>query len=539
MKQFLFVILSLLFTCSYAQNLQVNFGELIPTDRTAFILDAGIAGGKLFVVEQQKKFILLKFYNPTTMKFITSKVVQQNNCKGIKDCISDDFGYVKTLFMKDNVIMLFETYEKSSKQSILFAQKITNEGNFDGKLVIIDKIAAESRRNSGSFLTWFSEDSTKFLIIQNPPYDKYQGEKFLFKVYNSKLENLSNFSAALPYKDKNVSVSDYYLANDGTVYMLVRVSKEKGEKEKGQDLSFYSIFAFKGDGSSSEFLVKIPDKDIETIALRLDNKNNKVICSGLYSDISKGFTGKKIDGIFYLRVNIEKKELEATGFKQIDNSVLAAILDVKEEKIDKKGKVAGASKNFEIRDIISKSDGTTTLITEYRDLIITTHTTTNSNGMTTTTTTYHYYRKNIFIINIAQDGTILSFIDIPKYQYSVNDGGKFLSFLLFQKDDRIIFIYNDNVENMSSSVKSIKDVKRMVNLSKANVVAVEINKDGTYTKKEIYNLATKKIAMIPERGIRIGNGNYIVPIQQAPGKITCSCAVMFSKLKSGIAKIVL
>ena len=537
MLRSIILLATLLFSLTLSsQNLKVNFGELFPTHRSANILNAGVLGDKLIVVVSEKDYILMKFYDSSSMKLITSKVIQQKNCKGIKDCIDDDFDYLMTMFSKENMIMFFNSYEKTSKQNVLFAQKFDKQGNFDGKLVIIDKIAAESRRNSGSFMLWQSNDSSKFIVIQNPPYEKYQGEQFNFKVYNTKLDNLSNFGASLPYKDKDVYVSDFRLGNDGKIYLLVNITKE--DKERGEDRSFYSILSTDGKSPSfSEFQIKLPEKDIESIALRLDDKNNKIICAGLYSDISKGYTGKTVDGLFYLKVDIEMNAVEATSFKKIDASVMAAILDIKESKVQKKSRAASASKNFEIMDIIPKKDGSSTMITEYRRLVITTTTTTNSSGQTTTTTTYHYYRKNIFVINIGADGSILSFTDIPKDQQSVNDGGKFLSFMLFQKDDKIILVYIDHPENLSPSVKSIKDAKMMSRVGKSVVVAVELNKDGSYTKQKVYDIAEKKTALIPERAIKISNGKYIIPIEKVPSSISCSCITMFSKLKAGIMKI--
>jgi hypothetical protein len=540
MRSFVIFALTLVMAGTQAQNLKVNFGQLLPSDRRTEMLDAGIMGDKIFVIEKEKKTLSIKFYNASNLKFLSSKIIQQNNCKGSNDCISNDFGYEKTIWMKDNILMVFSSFERSSKQNTLFVQKINAKGNFEVKFTIIDKIQTESRRNTGSFRAWQSQDSTKFMVIQIPPYEKYNNEKFGFKVYNSNLDNISNFSVSLPYKDKNVSVSDYYLGNDGTIYMLVHVEKEKQDREKGQDLSFYSILTLKGkDGALSEYVLKLPNRDIETVALRLDDKTNKIICCGLYSDITKGYSGNKIDGLFYLKVDVNNKGSEISGFKSIDNSVLAEILDVKEEKIDKKAKAASASKNFEIMDILPMKDGTTKLITEYRLLTIVSVTSCDGKGNCTTTYEYHYYRKNIFVISIDKDGTILNFTDIPKYQHTVNDGGRFSSFLLCQKDDRIYFLFNDNPLNLNVNIKSIKDVKMMSRVNKACVVSVQLNKDGSYTKQKVYDVSDKKIAMLPESGIKISEGQYIIPIQQAPKGFNCACLRIFSKAKTGISKIVL
>lgn len=541
MKSFLIFALTFLMVSIQvqSQNIEVRFGALLPSDRRSVVLDAGVVGEKMFVIERQNKNLCLKIYDPSSLNFLSSKIIQKSSCKGISDCVPTKFSLEKTIFMKDNFLMLFNSYDKTTKQNVLMAQKITSEGKFEGDLTIVDKIDAKNRFNAGSYMTWQSEDSSKFLVVQNPPYEKYNDEKFTFKVYDSELTNLSNFSVSLPYKDKNVSVVDYYLSNTGDIYMLVNVLKE--EKVKGEDRSFYSILSLDGkDGTLSEYDLKLDNKDIEDVALRIDEKTKKVICSGLYSDISKGYTGKKIDGLFYLRLDITKKTIDAKGFKAIDNSVIAAILDISEKKVDKKSKASAESKYFEIMDVIPMKDSTTRLITEYRKLVIVTTTTCDGKGACHTTTNYHYYRKNIFVITIGHDGSIKSFTDIPKYQHTVNDGGKFSSFVICQKGDRMYFLFNDNVENLNESVTSIKDVKPMVRLGKACLVACELNKDGTYTKEKVYDIAEKKIVMMPESAIKVADGEYVIPIQQAPPKgFSCSCITMFSKMKTGIAKITL
>ncbi len=528
MRTIIIILLALTIGNSHAQKLKVSFGELLPSKKGTKMLDAGIVGDKLFVVESCLWNVSIKFYSTSNYKLLSTKIIRQKTCaKGVKDCINNDFSYEKTIFLKDQVIMLFSSFERKLKQYTLFAQKINNDGSFDGKLTIIDKIDSKNRNNAGSFLTWQSKDSSKFMIIQNPPFEKYKGEKFAFKVYDSKLENLSNYSIALPYKDKNVSISDYFLGNDGTIYMLVDIIKE--DKERGQDRSFYSILSLKGkDGELSEFDLKLTGKDIENAALRLDEDNNKVICSGLYSDISSGYTGKKIDGLFFLNIDMIKKEIVSKGFKSIENSVIAAILDISEKKVEKKSNASSASKYFEIMDVIPLSDGSNRIITEYRQLKVVSSRTCDANGKNCRiTTTNHYYRKNIFVITLDKDGTITSFTDIPKYQHSVEDNGMFSSFLLVKKDDRTFFIYNDNPMNLN--VKSIKDMKQMNNVNKACVVAVELNKDGSYTKEKIYDVAEKKNVMLLESGIEISKGQYIVSVMQARR--------MFSKLKMGIAKV--
>jgi hypothetical protein len=416
----------------------------------------------------------------------------------------------------------------------LYAQKINTSGKFDGKLQLIDEIDAKSRSNSGSFMIWPSEDSSKFVIIDNPPFEKYNGEKFGFKIYDGNLTNTFNFSASLPYKDKNLSLLDYYIGNDSKIHLLSVIELDRKQKKAGKASRFYSMFTINPtDKSVSEYKIDLPSRSIEDASIKLDNKNNKFICCGFYSDLKPNAKeGKDIDGFYYLRVDIATKKVDAQGTRKIDKEMIGQLINKKKVKEQQ-----GISKSFDIQEIEPLSDGSTILIAENRRDIVSTHTTCNANGGCTTTTNYYYYRDNIFVINIAPDGSVKSLIDIPKRQVSANDGGKFLSFFTFRKNDRLIFIYNDNPINLTTKIKTIKDVKTMSNTAGAVAVAAEINKDGSYSKIKLMNNAYKKLALMPESAIKIGDGQYICPTMVPPASCSLACFGMFSKTKLGIAKI--
>lgn len=438
--------------------------------------------------------------------------------------------------MKDAILLFFQTYDKKADQRLLFVQKVDLKGNFSGKLVQIDQIDTK-KRSEGSFNVWQSEDSTKFMVINNPPFEKYNNEKFGFKVYNTSLKNLNNLSITLPYKDKNLSVIDYYLGNDSKIYLLTRIDLDKVQKVKGQAPFFFSILSINPQTSAlSEFKVNMPSKNIEDIVLRLDKDSKVITCSGFYSDLkAKEYVGKDIDGFFYMSIDAATQQIITKGFKAIDKAMIAELMDVK--NVDKMKDGAGISNNFEIRYLKKKSDGTTTLIAEYRKLIVTSTTSCSQNGGCTTSYTYHYYRENIFVVNIGVDGSVLSFIDIPKKQITVNDGGMFSSFMTFEKGDNIYLIFNDSPDNLDASIRTLKDIKPMPRVNKACLVAVGINKDGSYTKTKIHDNLTKKLISMPESGMEVGRGEYIIPAQEPMGSCVCACTVMFKKILKGFIKI--
>ena len=196
--------------------------------------------------------------------------------------------------------------------------------------------------------------------------------------------------------------------------------------------------------------------------------------------------------------------------------------------------------------MIYKYDGSITVLAEYRDFYITTYTTCNSQGGCTTRYIYHYIRNNVFVINISPEGEVLSMIDIPKYQHTTDDGGQYSSFCTYRKDDRIIIIYNDNPKNLSPEVKTIRDCKPMSNVMKSVLIAVEVKPDGSYTKQIIYDNNEKNFIPMPEDGMHIENGVYVIPayylkIVDIPiiGYCFTFVGALFSKQKTSLLRITL
>ena len=501
MKKAVFLFIVFIAFRGFAQKINIEVGEPFPISESSSMLTTGYMGGKIFVLEKEDNNIYLNVYNPSNLKLITTKTITQNNCIGTKDSLTHDLLYNHTIFMKNNMIILFNSFDKSSKENTLFAQKIDTSGIFDGTLTTIDKKISDDKRKIEKFITAQSEDSTKFLIIQAPSYKEYQGEKYTFKVYDSNLHNISNYCLPLPYKENDISVINYYLGNDGTIYMLVKVTKEKKDREKEDARSFYSILSLKEKGDAfTEYPINFPKKDIETIALKLDNKSNQILCSGLYSDIAE-------DGMFYLKVDEVKEKIISKSFNVIDISVLDKMLNETKSKFALGPSSLTNSKNFKIMDIIPMKDSSTKIITEYRYIRENRMKSGNSYEIT-----YSIFRKNIFIITIDKNGHISSLVNIPKnegYGYADNKDDLVSSTLLMNDDDRFAFIFNDNPQNYTAS----KKVKMIRYLLKSFLVAVVLNNDGTYTKQKLYdNLTEKKIQFYPGDGIKIAKGQYIIPV---------------------------
>ncbi len=537
MKKFIFflIIFSGMLNL-YADDIQLSFSGLRPVNKFTQIMNAQRIGDRIYVIQSNHrtaKVMSLVIYDADNLTMISEKIFKNTSCKE-GDCIDDHFGYERTLFFRNSLIIFFSSYETKKDEFMLFAQRVDLDGKFIGKLVKVDHIKAKKKSNAGSFILFPNRDSTRFAVISNPPYEKYGGEKFGFKLYDTDLTNTYNVSLALPHKDKDVSLIDQILGNDGKIYILTKIDLEKQDRERGSAPYYYSVFTMNPeDQSILENKIDLARKNIEDCAVRLNFDRNELVCAGFYSDLKpSAYTGNDIDGFFYLTIDVNTWKTLVSGVKKIDKKMISELMNKKKVKEGR-----GISTSFEILKIITGLDGSSTMIAENRFWYVTTTTTSTSGGGTSTTYTYHYHRNSIFIINIGKDGEVTSLMDIPKLQHTVNDNGIFSSVMIMEKDDRIVLLYNDHPDNLNSAVKTLKQTSVMVNVRKAVMVAVEVFRDGTYTKRKLSDNATTRIAMMPESGFRISGNEYCMPSMLVPAGCSCACIEIFKKKKFGLAKV--
>jgi len=541
-----FCIIAFFFGSLCAQNVSVSVSNLEKSNRGSQISTAGKIGDYIYLVRREDAIgreMNLQIYKSSNMELVSTRNVKNVSCRNNKNCIDKQFDYERTLFFNDKMIMFFRTYNSKKKEHQLFAQIVDDRGDFQGKLTLVDKIHAEKRRKAGSFNIRMCEDSTKFLILQHPVQgDKDDDEEYKFKIYDNRLNNLHNLSHKIAIKDKNITVSDYILGNNSKIFLLCNVRVDKKKREKGEALGYNIIYTLDPKTNAlSEYKLQLPEKDIESVAIKINNEKELLYCTGLYSEIAGNkHTGKDIDGFFFLKINQNNSDIVSKSFKRLDKDLVRQVNDVskkskkKKSKTNSKNKNEGISKNFSIRHVKDKVDGSIHVITELRYYYVTSTTTCDSNGHCRTTYTYHYVRNNILTMNISPEGEITSFVDIPKYQHTVNDNGYFSSFGYLEKGDNVVFVYNDNPENLSSAVKSMKEVKSMGNIKKTCLVAASIKSDGKYTKTKIYDNFENLIVSAPEDAIEINEGIYVAPVY----KMTkgCGCFKIFAKPSTGLMK---
>lgn len=491
------------------ENVNVYWGKTNPEDRFSHTQLLGKMGNYLFGVKYSTKTVSLIKYD---LKDLQVKgeypLIGKSGKTGGKVLSPHDYTYQEVLMLKHHMYLSVEHYERKTKTNSLYLQEINAEGKLTGSLKKMQDVTGKSKWNRGGFSIIPSEDSTKILLVEEPPYEKYSGEKFGFNIYNEDLTQTSKVQVELPYQGKYFSTHDYALGSDGNIYMMAQIFLERENKKKGESRYYNQLIEInpQGQGQVTQYDIKLPEKDIVGISYTPED-NNDVICAGFYGDIKSNSSVSKngINGIFYMRLNKQTKQVTVSSTKELDKEFIA---DLTSEKKANKGK--GISDQFTIRSFVRRSDGGSIIVAELAYYFVTTVTTSDGHGGTTTRTVVHFVRNNIIAININPDGTIKWYANIPKYQYTADDNGMYSSFMFMTKGDKMYFIYNDNPDNLLPAMAG-KKPKDMGNPAKATAVLVELSEDGKFTKAALFNNKTNKVILMPSYFVQISDNELVAP----------------------------
>lgn len=408
-----------------------------------------------------------------------------------------------------NRLYVFAThYDNKADLNVLYYKSFDHDLSSDEDWTELDNIAASKASNSGSFSVLISDDEEKIFIYHSNPFNKKtKKESFSYKVFDKNLKEVWSKDVEMDYNDKEFAILNYAISNSGKVVMMARKDLNKNEKTKGMPKYKFIVLIY--DHSKDrieEYEISLGSKYISDITFSIDDKNDKLIIAGFYSNKGPG----SLTGVFYQRINMENKKVEIENIKELDHDMLAQHMS--EKKIGKGNELV----KYDIHQLIQKDDGGATLVAEqyYVQVVTTTH---RSGNMTYTTTTYYYHYNDIIVVDIDPKGTIGWAVTIPKTSVSTNDGGRYLSYTLAVKDQKLYFIYYDNADNYQRITKTTKknsklfiDVKEVPAIDKAVLALAVVTPDGELTR-EIYQKsykdrnAKKEPVFIPKKNYYMGD----------------------------------
>lgn len=404
-------------------------------------------------------------------------------------------------------LYLFSSFDNQKlDKNFLFVQTInkqTLKPNAD--IQNIAEIGFKRKRNAGTYSYRVSPDSSKVLIFYSLPYEKGEPEKFGFSVFDKNMKLMWKKDVKLPYNDELFSVDKFKVDNNGNVYLLGLVYREKAKKKRhGKPNYQYHVLAYSGGGNIfNEYKVDLRDKFITDMQIGI-RTNGDISCAGFYSE--KGTFS--IKGTFFLTLDANSKKTKKENLKEFDKDFLEEFMS------DSKAKRGKELYEYDLDRLVLREDGGAVLVAEQYYIHVSTYTTSTGTGMMTTRTVYYYNYNDLVVININPDGSIQWARKIPKRQVTANDGGYFSSYTFSLINNKMYFIFNDNPKNLANPNP---DKIYNYNPKSSVVTVVEIDKNGNMNKQALFKAKEAKIITRPKVCEQV-SGNEVIVFGQKKSK---------------------
>jgi len=409
----------------------------------------------------------------------------------------------RMLMLNQQIYGIVELYNKKQDQHELYIQQVDKSSlQFTGTPKLLMKMPAKSKKSEGSFSEKISRNHNNVAIFGYTGDEQNVNQRFSIAVTDDHMSVLWKKEITLPYDSHLFVTERNYCDNDGNVYILGRLYKDVvKEKRSGSPNYVYKLLAYRDQGSSSkEYTISLKDNFITDLSFGVTD-DGKLICAGFYS--TKGTFS--IKGTYAMQIDVQTGEVLRDGTKDFGPDFIDMFRPKEKEKAkddkddskeDKKEKAPPAQElqDFDLDDVIPRSDGGALLIAE--QYYTTTYTTQSYNSAThswsyTTHILYHY--NHLIAVNVNSDLRIDWAVKIPKSQAS-EGGAYYLSYAKAISGNKIYFIFNDNEKNLLET-----DPKKVASYDGKSSIAtlVTLTDDGNWKKSYIFSNKDEGVILRP------------------------------------------
>jgi hypothetical protein len=415
-------------------------------DKEGSIYTIKMAYGGLFT--STKNYI--EKYTPG-LKQLFEKELTIDNTDG------NDLGFINAMSIKGQPYIFGDYYNKQKDIRYLFAIKIDSKG-VPSKPVKIAEFGSE--RDAGAFVIKPSKDTSKIMVVSLLPFDKKKGTlDVAFTILDSELKQVWKGKSSFPTDTKwglfsgtnaTTVLDNFTVNNDGKVFALIQIPRDKNEKEKEDSYAFYKLYIFEnGASESKKFTIDLSKKTIYSFEILETSNPEEMIAVGTYSENKKiGWLRENMgtNGSFFFKINAQTGTITSKSINPFTRKVFEFM------KIDAEDQKKGKGINqVSLRDYHITENNNVLLSLEQQYVVVTTH---RNGNMTYTTTTYH--SEMMFNVKYDPDGKIIYQNFIPKRLVAAGPFGMY--HILAPRGERHAMIFNDHRKNTEKQLDDYKDL---------------------------------------------------------------------------------
>jgi len=308
---------------------------------------------------------------------------------------------------------------------------------------------------------------------------------------DSVLKPVSTRNISLPYEEKQVTIEDYKLSDNGDLALLAFLNKKDRDKEGDKvKIAEYHLFSIPATSHSvNDQAVRSGEKNLAQAGLGIDNLHGHAVVMGFYNDKS-ALSGA---GIFYATLEFAEGAALKIKTHPLEGGQQQKMIG------ERNSNNSAGIASYPVQKIILRNDGGAVIIAEaaytseysYYDYF-------------TQTLIRHieYHFDNVIIVSVNSDCTVDWSTVVHKRQESVDDGGVYSSFCPLINSEEIIVIYNQDVDRT-------KSVRAAVVSNTGEEREVEVSKSSDH------------LNLLPTWGKQISENEVVIPVYQKKKLFLC------------------
>ncbi len=385
----------------------------------------------------------------------------------------------------------YSAYSRAKDKRYVLLRTISSNGDISDLKELLQVPAMRIRE--GNFSVAWDATQKGFALVSFPDVGLREEVQVSVHRFDREGEELGSQLVRIDYSKRDIDFVDVDYAINGDVYVLAvrRADRNRGDLRgfAQPNREFLILHADSDDELFQEVDLGLTDKFIVGgVSVEADQIPGKVNITGMYSDLRYGTT----TGMFYL--SLDQKTLQASSadfeslrdFELINSGIRDGMAQARRRGV--------ANEEFRFRESVPRLGGGSLVVMEDMDVRVVT---TTNRGVTTTT--YYYYYDNIWAMLVDAQGQIEKVVVLPKFQYSVNDGGRFLGFELARDGQDFLFFFNDAKGNQSRWAEG-KSPRVMRQAARGCLAMVRMKPDGSLTYHQVIDNSKERSVLLPTRG---------------------------------------
>ena len=379
---------------------------------------------------------------------------------------------------------------KKGEDKTLFIATLDPSGKVSSAQKELDKHAIESKRESPFYDWYFSDDSSKVMIVSMVPENRKDNIEFDAALYDNQFNLIWKKHIALPYIEKEYDIESIEVTNNGDLLIL-------GKHYEKRDYTMEVIF-WNNQGNTRKIIpLDTEDKYIDNVKF-IVNKEGNLSCAGFYCDERKR---KSIKGYCSFVLDTKSGTMKDSKTQPFGPEILGHFMS------EKKAEKGRGLKDLKIRNIYKTDDNGAILVAEVHY----SKTFTRSSGSFTTTYTEYYY-EDVLVLKFDNNGKLVwdSYINKDQMQENTN---LFLGINSFYSHGKLFILYNDNPKNMEKDIDDPdfrREFKDMVRIKKATGVLMTIDEKGKRTRSQVLDGKEEDVILDPAMATQVKNDEVIL-----------------------------